>query len=147
MRTHTQAGSKSSHSCLLCMLSNPLLVGIIIDHWLSHCAAVNLQYMPLRPVQLHACMSFTIKPSGVAVVQEKKARVEKLIQQLALQACRNTTIGSSLDRGVSGGEVSPQQLHAPVHSLPCKLTLHPLAIPSFMIMHGAFIHHSWPFPA
>lgn len=62
-------------------------------------------------------MSFTIKPSGVVTVQEKKARVEKLIQQLALQACRNTTIGSSLDRGVSGGEVSSQQLHAPVYSL------------------------------
>lgn len=38
--------------------------------------------------------------------QEKKARVDRLIQQLALQACRNTTIGSSLDRGVSGGEVT-----------------------------------------
>ena len=37
--------------------------------------------------------------------QEKKARVDRLIEQLALQACRNTTIGSSLDRGVSGGEV------------------------------------------
>ena len=38
-----------------------------------------------------------------------------MIEQLALQACRNTTIGSSLDRGVSGGEVGlflPDVLHA-----------------------------------
>lgn len=42
--------------------------------------------------------------------QEKKSKVDSLIQQLALQACRNTTIGSSLDRGVSGGEVSLNQL-------------------------------------
>ena len=51
------------------------------------------------------------------MVQEKKARVEKLIQQLALQACRNTTIGSSLDRGVSGGEVNP-----PTATCSCVLT-------------------------
>jgi len=63
-------------------------------------------------------MSFTIMPSGVALVQEKKARVEKLIQQLALQSCRNTIIGSSLDRGVSGGEVTPSTATCSVHLLP-----------------------------
>ena len=39
-------------------------------------------------------------------VQEKKSKVAAVIEQLALQACRNTFIGSTLDRGVSGGEVS-----------------------------------------
>lgn len=43
-------------------------------------------------------------PRNVSL-REKKARVSRLIEQLALQACRNTTIGSSLDRGVSGGEL------------------------------------------
>lgn len=43
-------------------------------------------------------------PTNVPL-QEKKSKVDSLIQQLALQACRNTTIGSSLDRGVSGGEL------------------------------------------
>lgn len=42
-------------------------------------------------------------------VQEKKSKVDAVIQQLALQACQNTIIGSTLDRGVSGGEVTPHQ--------------------------------------
>lgn len=39
-------------------------------------------------------------------VQEKKRKVDAVIQQLALQACQNTIIGGTLERGVSGGEVN-----------------------------------------
>ena len=41
-----------------------------------------------------------------SAVQKKKSKVDAVIEQLALQACRNTIIGSTLDRGVSGGEAS-----------------------------------------
>ena len=41
-------------------------------------------------------------------MQEKKSKVDAVIRQLALQACQNTIIGSTLDRGVSGGEASTQ---------------------------------------
>ncbi|DBA95854.1 hypothetical protein WJX77_006274 [Trebouxia sp. C0004] len=66
------------------------------------------QFDTLIPVlTVHEMLLYTaeLKISRSVPLQEKKARVEQLIQQLALQACRNTTIGSSLDRGVSGGEL------------------------------------------
>jgi len=37
--------------------------------------------------------------------QQKKERVDRVINSLALQSCRNTHIGSVLARGISGGEV------------------------------------------
>ena len=40
-----------------------------------------------------------------ARVQQKKERVDRVINSLALQSCRNTHIGSVLARGISGGEV------------------------------------------
>ncbi len=36
--------------------------------------------------------------------QSKKDRVEQLLTTLALQGCRNTCIGDSLARGISGGQ-------------------------------------------
>ncbi len=36
--------------------------------------------------------------------KEKKAAVENLIMELGLDSCRNTFIGSSESRGISGGE-------------------------------------------
>lgn len=55
-------------------------------------------------------------------VQEKKRKVDAVIQQLALQACQNTIIGSTLDRGVSGGEVTTciSPLALPSHYSPCS---------------------------
>ena len=35
----------------------------------------------------------------------KKQRVDRVVESLALQSCRNTHIGSVLARGISGGEV------------------------------------------
>jgi ATP-binding cassette subfamily G (WHITE) protein 2 len=42
-------------------------------------------------------------PSDVSV-DERKNRVNRVIQELGLEACANTRIGTELLRGVSGGE-------------------------------------------
>ena len=42
--------------------------------------------------------------SFTCIMQEKVARVEDLINKLALQSCQNVLLGSPLARGVSGGE-------------------------------------------
>lgn len=36
---------------------------------------------------------------------EKKAAVDELIDVLALESCRNVLIGSSMAKGISGGQV------------------------------------------
>jgi len=36
--------------------------------------------------------------------EQREAKVNKLIEDLGIQACRNTRIGNVLDRGISGGE-------------------------------------------
>lgn len=36
---------------------------------------------------------------------QKRARVEQLLETLALQSCAGTLIGDSLARGISGGQV------------------------------------------
>lgn len=38
---------------------------------------------------------------------EKRARVEALLRQLALEPCRNVRIGSSMQRGISGALLRP----------------------------------------
>ena len=55
-------------------------------------------------------------------VQGKKRKVDAVIQQLALQACQDTIIGSTLDRGVSGGEVttSISCVALPCYYSPCS---------------------------
>ena len=42
-------------------------------------------------------------PSSVSA-EERKARVEEVIQMLSLETCRKTVIGSALSRGISGGQ-------------------------------------------
>ena len=42
-------------------------------------------------------------PSSVSAT-EREARVEEVIQMLALETCRKTVIGSALSRGISGGQ-------------------------------------------
>ncbi len=38
---------------------------------------------------------------------EKRARVDTLLKQLALEACQNVRIGNSMARGISGPVLSP----------------------------------------
>jgi hypothetical protein len=56
---------------------------------------------------VHEMMMYTAElklPKAVSL-EEKKARVGAMITHLHLTKCRDTRIGHSLDRGISGGEV------------------------------------------
>ena len=91
----TRFGSCKGSQCNITPDSSillPVLAGVCYI-LIAHCLLVH------RPLQLgwgNTCLC----------LQTKKAKVDDLISKLALQSCQNTVIGSPLQRGVSGGEVS-----------------------------------------
>ena len=52
----------------------------------------------------YECLEFAAKLKLPGSDAEKKMRVEKIIQELRLNKCRDTKIGGPLIKGVSGGE-------------------------------------------
>ena len=55
-------------------------------------------------MSVYECLEFAAKLKLPGTDPEKKQRVEKIIQELRLQKCRDTKIGGPLIKGVSGGE-------------------------------------------
>lgn len=58
----------------------------------------------MQIVMCCGCLIDVIHTFVTCIMQEKIARVEDLINKLALQSCQNVLLGSPLARGVSGGE-------------------------------------------
>jgi ABC-type multidrug transport system ATPase subunit len=55
-------------------------------------------------MSVRECLEFAAKLKLVGTMEQKMARVEKVIADLKLTKCQNTKIGGPLVKGVSGGE-------------------------------------------
>ena len=78
---------------------------------MQHCLGplVNRAGMQHSPIcAVHRLQSHTSSAPSSVLVQEsyqsKRDRVEQLLSTLTLQGCRNTCIGDTLARGISGGQ-------------------------------------------
>ncbi len=90
--TNTSFGSSKGSQCSI----GPDSSTLITSFSRTCCASCLKAQCLLQPGRGNTCLC----------LQTKKARVDDLISKLALQSCQNTVIGSPLERGVSGGEVS-----------------------------------------
>ena len=55
-------------------------------------------------MSVRECLEFAAKLKLVGTMEQKMARVDKVIADLKLTKCQNTKIGGPLVKGVSGGE-------------------------------------------
>ena len=55
-------------------------------------------------VRENIVFSANLRLSSLMTLEERLGRVDKVIEQLGLVECKNTRMGTELQRGVSGGE-------------------------------------------
>lgn len=111
-------GSGAGKSTLLNAISGRLNGGILegsillngqersADSWQKVCSYVEQDDILYTNLTVYETLLFSAKLrlSSKISLAEKKKRVEQIIQQLGLEACRNTKIGDRDNRGISGGE-------------------------------------------
>ena len=81
----------STVAVALCSVPEPGVCGVCADTLVDN---LTVQEMLLYTAEMKLEM-------GVGMA-EKRARVEALLRQLALEPCRNVRIGGSMQRGISG---------------------------------------------